>query len=81
MRHTYARIPAHFFRISLHTEKDNMTLALVPDQNHASLIAELLNKNYGLRKGERILVAPAVIRPIDGPDVTHVELTVNQEHG
>ena len=78
MHHTYARVPAHFFRISLHTENDNMTLALVPDQEHANLIARFLKENYGLRQGESILVAPTVIRPVEGPDVTHVELAIKE---
>jgi hypothetical protein len=65
MHRTYIRIPAHFFRVSLHTEADNMTLALVPDQNHANLIAHLLNEHYGIRKGETITVAPTVIRHAD----------------
>ena len=47
MHRTYIRIPAHFYRISLHTAVDNMTLALVPDENHANLIAGLLNEHYG----------------------------------
>ncbi len=65
MHHTYIRLPAHFFRVSLHTEADNMTLALVPDQNHANLIAHLLNEHYGVRKGETIAVAPTMIRHTD----------------
>ncbi|MDH2916541.1 MAG: hypothetical protein PXX77_06640 [Gallionella sp.] len=65
MHRTYIRIPAHFFRISLHTESDNMTLALVPDQVNANLIARLLKKHYGVRKGESILVTPTVIRHDD----------------
>lgn len=76
MHRTYARIPATFFRISLHTEKDNMTMALVPDQEHAQLIAHLLSENYGLRKGERILVAPTVIRPVDSQESTHVDVAI-----
>jgi len=73
MHRIYARVPAHFFRISLHTETDNMTMALVPDQNHANLIAQLLNESYGLREGERILVAPTVIRPVEGHESVHGE--------
>ncbi|OIQ89418.1 hypothetical protein GALL_286820 [mine drainage metagenome] len=65
MHRTYLRLPAHFFRISLHTEVDNVTLALVPDQNHANLIAQLLNEHYGIRKGETITVTPTVIRHAD----------------
>ena len=65
MHRTYIRLPAHFFRVSLHTEVDNMTLALVPDQNHANLIARLLNEHYGVRKGETITVTPTVIRHAD----------------
>lgn len=80
MHRTYARIPANFYRISLHTETDNMTMALVPDQNHANLIAQLLNESYGLRAGERILVTPTVIRPVDGlgaaHDQTHFEVAI-----
>jgi len=62
MHRTYIRIPAHFFRVSLHTETDNMTMALVPEQSHANLIAQLLKEHYGLRKGETILITPTVIR-------------------
>ncbi len=75
MHRTYARVPAHFYRISLHTDTDNMTMALVPDQDHANLIAHLLNENYGLRAGERIMVSPTVIRPVDGHE-SHVELAI-----
>jgi hypothetical protein len=66
MHRTYIRIPAHFYRISLHTAVDSMTLALVPDENHANLIAGLLNEHYGVRKGESIMVTPTVIRQEDG---------------
>lgn len=68
MHRIYARVPAHFFRISLHTEMDNMTLALVPDQEHAHLIAQLLTENYGLRESEKIVVVPTVIRPVKSGD-------------
>ena len=77
MHRTYARIPAHFYRISLHTDTDNMTMALVPDQNHANLIAQLLSENYGLRKGERIMVVPTVIRPVEDAGSAHVELAID----
>lgn len=70
MHRTYARVPAHFFRVSLHSGMDNMTLALVPDQEHAHLIAHLLTENYGLRKGESILVSPTVIRPVPSDEST-----------
>lgn len=70
MHRIYARIPAHFYRISLHTEEDDMTLALVPDQIHANLIARLLCENYHLREGERIMVAPTAVRP-DSVQKTH----------
>jgi hypothetical protein len=76
MHRTYARIPAHFYRISLRTDTDNMTMALVPDQNHANLIARLLSENYGLRKGERIMVAPTVIRPAEDAGSAHIEFSV-----
>jgi hypothetical protein len=62
MHRTYIRIPAHFYRVSLHTAVDSMTLALVPDENHANLIAHLLNEHYGVRKGETIMVTSTVIR-------------------
>ncbi|HLP97270.1 MAG TPA: hypothetical protein VK149_02375 [Sideroxyarcus sp.] len=65
MHRTYIRIPANFFRVSLHTESDSMTLALVPDQVNANLIAQLLNAHYGIRKGETITVTPTVIRHAD----------------
>jgi hypothetical protein len=65
MHRTYIRIPAHFYRVSLHTDLDNMTMALVPDENHANLIAQLLREHYGLRKGESIIVTPTVVRHSD----------------
>lgn len=65
MHRTYIRLPANFYRVSLHTEIDNMTMALVPDQNHAHLIAHLLIEHYGIRKGETIVVTPTVIRHAD----------------
>lgn len=76
MNRTYARIPAQFYRISLHTEIDNMTIALVPEQSHADLIARLLIENYGLREGETITVSPTMVRPVDGPEVSHVEVAM-----
>ncbi|MBI5005590.1 MAG: hypothetical protein HZB95_00545 [Nitrosomonadales bacterium] len=76
MNHPFARIPAHFYRVSLHSENDNMTMALVPDQNHAQLIAKLLTEHYGLRKDERIVVSTTVIRPSAGAESTHIELTL-----
>jgi hypothetical protein len=65
MHRTYVRIPAHFYRISLHNAADSMTVALVPDENNANLIAHLLTEHYGLRKGERIEVTSTVIRHSD----------------
>lgn len=65
MHRTYIRIPVHFFRVSLQTEMDSMTMALVPEQSHANLIAQLLKEHYGLRKGETIVVTPTVIRHAD----------------
>jgi len=65
MHRTYIRIPAHFYRICLHNPIDSMTLAIVPDQNQANLIASLLTEHYGLRKDERIVVTPTVIRHAD----------------
>lgn len=65
MHRTYIRLPAHFFRVSLHTEADNMTLALVPNQEDANLIARLLKEHYGVRKGETVMVAPTLIRHVD----------------
>jgi len=76
MHRTYTRIPTHFFRISLRSGIDQMTLALVPDQEHAHLIAHLLTKNYGLRKGENIVVHPTVIRPVDSNESTGVEISL-----
>ncbi|MDD2699780.1 MAG: hypothetical protein PHH36_00950 [Sideroxydans sp.] len=65
MHRTYIRTPAHFYRVSLHTATDNMTLALVPDENNATLIAHLLNEHYGVRKDEHITVSTTVIRHED----------------
>lgn len=76
MNHPFARIPAHFYRVSLHSGTDNMTMALVPDQNHAHLIAKLLTEHYGLRKDERIIVSTTVIRPSTDAESTHIELTL-----
>ena len=76
MHRTYARVPADFFRISLRTEMDSMTLALVPDKEHAHLIAHLLTENYGLRKGESIVVFPTVIRSVKQNESTHVEISL-----
>lgn len=67
MHHIFARIPAHFYRISLLSEDDLMTIALVPDQEHAHMIAKLLTENYGLRQGEKIVVSPSMVRPTDVP--------------
>jgi hypothetical protein len=66
MHQLFARIPAHFYRVSLLSEDDLMTMALVPDQEHAHLIAKLLTENYHLRPGERIIVAPSMVRPDGG---------------
>lgn len=76
MHRPYARIPAHFFRICLHTEMDSMTLALVPDQEHAHLIARLLTENYGLRENERIVVLPTVVRPVKSDESTDVGIVL-----
>ncbi|HEU0187035.1 MAG TPA: hypothetical protein VFR06_03985 [Gallionellaceae bacterium] len=76
MHRVYARLPAHFYRISLHTEEDNMTMALVPDQDHAHLIAKLLTENYKLRDGERIIVAPTVVRPAGSLETPQLELSI-----
>jgi hypothetical protein len=75
MNHPFARIPAHFYRVSLHSGTDNMTIALVPDQNHAVLIEKLLTEHYGLRKDERIVVSATVIRSTESEGATHVELS------
>ncbi|MDO8988521.1 MAG: hypothetical protein Q7U91_02695 [Sideroxyarcus sp.] len=65
MYRTYLRVPSNFYRVCLHTASDNMTLALVPDQDNANLIAQLLSAHYGVRKGETIVVTPTVIRHTD----------------
>lgn len=73
MHRTYVRIPAHFFRVTLHNAAmDNMTLALVPDEENANLIAHLLTEHYGLRKDERIVVTPTVIRHSDNETTTDI---------
>lgn len=72
MQQLFARIPANFYRVSLITEDDNLTMALVPDLANAHLIAKLLTENYKLRPGERIVVAPSMVRPdggMEGPQV------------
>lgn len=76
MKHPFARIPAHFYRVSLHSDTDNMTIALVPDQHHAVLIEKLLTEHYGLRKNERIVVSATVIRPTESQGLMHVELSL-----
>jgi hypothetical protein len=40
-------------------------MALVPDENNATLIAHLLTEHYGLRKDEHITVTTTVIRHED----------------
>jgi hypothetical protein len=62
MHHLYTRIPANFYRIILHSEVDDITMALVPDQAYANLIANLLAKNFKLRAGEKIVVTPTQMR-------------------
>ncbi|MDD5471846.1 MAG: hypothetical protein PHP05_08030 [Sideroxydans sp.] len=69
MHRTFIRIPATFFRVTLHNTVEDMTMALVPDESNANLIAHLLTEHYGLRKDERITVTPTVIRHSDN-DVT-----------
>ena len=76
MQRIYARIPAHFYRVSLHTETDDMTMALVPNQEHATLIARLLTENYHLREGERIVVSPTVMRASGTLDSPQLELAI-----
>lgn len=76
MHHVFARIPAHFYRISLVSEEDLMTIALIPDQEHAHLIAKLLTENYGLRQGEKIVVSPSMVRPTDLPTSTPFEFAI-----
>jgi len=77
MHRTYARVPAHFFRIILNTENDSETLALVPGQENANLIAHILNENYGLRKGESITVLPTVLRSVNPDGSTHKEASTH----
>jgi hypothetical protein len=66
MQQLFARIPALFYRVSLQSEDDLMTMALVPNLEHAHLIAKLLTENYNLRTGERISVTPSMVRPDGG---------------
>lgn len=73
MQQLFARIPANFYRISLISENDNLTMALVPDLEHAHLIAKLLTENYKLRPGERINVAPSTIRPDGGMETPQLK--------
>ena len=82
MKRIFIRIPSQFFRISLHTEKDILTLALVPDIDQAHLIGHILSKNYGLRSGEKIVVLPTLLRPLQSAGPTSVEmLHASQERG
>ena len=73
MSRTYKRLQTQFYRISLQTEKDRQTLALVPDLEHAQLIERLLRENYGLRLGEKIILAPTILRPAKPTNGTDVE--------
>jgi hypothetical protein len=68
MKHTFKRIPSPFFRISLQSDTDVMTLALVPDMDQAHLIGRMLTDHYGLRKGEKIVILPSVFRPCETVD-------------
>jgi hypothetical protein len=74
MSRTYKRLQTQFYRISLHTVKDRQTLALVPDLEHAKLIERLLRANYGLREGEKIVLAQTILRPVQSADDTGVEM-------
>lgn len=76
MHRTYIRIPAHFFRVTLHKGEDSMTLALVPDEDNANLIAHLLTERYGLRKDERIVVTRSVLRHSE--DETTGDMVISQ---
>lgn len=76
MYQTYKRIEAHFYRVSLHSETDNMTMALVPDMEHAHLIASLLTKNYRIHPDEKIIVTPTVIRPVKSDESAGVEIGI-----
>ena len=73
MSRTFKRLQTQFYRISLQTEKDRLTLALVPDLEHAQLIERLLRENYGLRPGEKIILAPTILRPVKSADESGVE--------
>lgn len=75
MGRTFKRLQTQFYRISLRTEKDCQTLALVPDLEHAQLIERLLRENYGLRNGEKIILAPTILRPAKPPNENEVEWT------
>lgn len=77
MHRTYIRIPAHFYRVTLHNPTDSITMALVPDENNATLIAHLLTEHYGLRKGEHITVTTTVIRHEDERSTGHVVYSDN----
>lgn len=79
MHRTYIRIPAHFYRVSLHTAVDSMTMALVPDENHANLIAHLLNEHYGVRKGETIMVTATVVRHENEHATGNADFSSNRE--
>jgi hypothetical protein len=73
MGRTFKRLQTQFYRISLRTEKDSQTLALVPDLDHAQLIERLLRENYGLRPGEQIVLSPTTLRPAKSNDDKGVE--------
>jgi len=73
MGRTFKRLQTQFYRISLRTEKDSQTLALVPDLDHAQLIERLLRENYGLRPGEKIVLTPTTLRPAKPNDDKGVE--------
>lgn len=77
MKRTFKRVPSQFFRISLHTERDTLTLALVPDMDQAHLIGRILNEHYSLRDGEKIVVLPTLLRPINPVESTGVEMSLD----
>ena len=79
MNRTFKRLQVQFYRISLHTETDCQTIALVPDLDHAQLIEHLLRENYGLRPGEKIFLAPTMLRPTQCLDKKGVEWVVKTE--
>ena len=59
----HLRIQKNFYRISLVSEKDSETIALVPDAQYAQDITQLLIASVKLKEGQRFTCKRGVLRP------------------